>query len=64
MGNFEKARVPGSGTIRDDSFRDTYCAMTQAVNDGHIENNRSFKYVADDMAAEALCWETAFFLLY
>ena len=51
------------GTIRDDSFRDTYYAMTQAVNDEqYIENNQKLqKYVADTMAAEALCWETAFF---
>ena len=51
------------GTIRDDSFRDNYYAMTQAVNDEqYIENNQKLqKYVADTMAAEALCWETAFF---
>ena len=51
------------GTIRDDSFRDTYYAMTQAVNDEqYIENNQKLQqYVADTMAAEALCWETAFF---
>ena len=51
------------GTIRDDSFRDAYYAMTQAVNDEqYIENNQKLqKYVADTMAAEALCWETAFF---
>ena len=51
------------GTIRDDSFRDAYYAMTQAINDEqYIENNQKLqKYVADTMAAEALCWETAFF---
>ena len=51
------------GTIRDDSFRDTYYAMTQAVNDDqYVENCKKLQnYVADTMAAEALCWETAFF---
>ena len=51
------------GTIRDDSFRDTYYAMTQAVNDDqYVENCKKLQnYVADNMSAEALCWETAFF---
>ena len=51
------------GTIRDDSFRDTYYAMTQAVNDDqYVENCKKLQnYVADSMSAEALCWETAFF---
>ena len=51
------------GTITDDEFIDTYYAMTKAISDeDYIENCQKLQqYMAENMCAQALCWETAFF---
>lgn len=51
------------GTVHDPEYNEAYYAMTGATSDEvYIENCKILqKYMSDTRAAQALCWETAFF---